>query len=375
MESKGLRLRNKEKGFSFKNHIERRGEKMKWNNAMYNLALGLLLSGFILLSAHVALAGSKGKEVPQNTPVYTPEAQHKPVQTNPTPEPQIKSTPSNHGDLATTPRINPEALRSVRPYVNNPIQRPERQTDKPFLMPIEDVFSISGRGTVVKGKVERGTMEDKLQFKNNLEGFEREKWDTLINEINQIGIEFGPDAMMSKMDEFITLIYSNINDGWVDSDADGDGLTSGQEYQRKTDPNNPDTDDDGISDGDEVRNQTDPNYSDSDGDGYTDSAEDFGGSNPNDPNSTPANTDDDGDGYSNAVETAAGTDPDNSESHPDSINPEAPGCPRRGNCFISGNGLSGDLDLGIQDLTSTGVIENLGNISISSDFSTPISVR
>jgi elongation factor Tu len=36
---------------------------------------------------------------------------------------------------------------------------PERQTDKPFLMPIEDIFSISGRGTVVTGRVERGKVK------------------------------------------------------------------------------------------------------------------------------------------------------------------------------------------------------------------------
>ena len=36
------------------------------------------------------------------------------------------------------------------------IPQPVRDTDKPFLMPIEDVFSISGRGTVVTGRVERG---------------------------------------------------------------------------------------------------------------------------------------------------------------------------------------------------------------------------
>ncbi|MGD8383965.1 MAG: elongation factor Tu [Lysobacterales bacterium] len=39
------------------------------------------------------------------------------------------------------------------------IPEPERDTDKPFLMPIEDVFSISGRGTVVTGRVERGTIK------------------------------------------------------------------------------------------------------------------------------------------------------------------------------------------------------------------------
>jgi elongation factor Tu len=38
------------------------------------------------------------------------------------------------------------------------IPTPERETDKPFLMPIEDVFSIKGRGTVVTGRVERGTL-------------------------------------------------------------------------------------------------------------------------------------------------------------------------------------------------------------------------
>ena len=36
------------------------------------------------------------------------------------------------------------------------IPEPKRDVDKPFLMPIEDVFSISGRGTVVTGRVERG---------------------------------------------------------------------------------------------------------------------------------------------------------------------------------------------------------------------------
>ena len=36
------------------------------------------------------------------------------------------------------------------------IPTPKREIDKPFLMPVEDVFSISGRGTVVTGRVERG---------------------------------------------------------------------------------------------------------------------------------------------------------------------------------------------------------------------------
>ena len=45
-----------------------------------------------------------------------------------------------------------ELMKAVDEY----IPTPERETDKPFLMPIEDVFSIKGRGTVVTGRVERG---------------------------------------------------------------------------------------------------------------------------------------------------------------------------------------------------------------------------
>jgi translation elongation factor EF-Tu-like GTPase len=43
--------------------------------------------------------------------------------------------------------------------VDEYIPTPERPIDQPFLMPIEDVFSISGRGTVVTGRVERGIVK------------------------------------------------------------------------------------------------------------------------------------------------------------------------------------------------------------------------
>ena len=43
--------------------------------------------------------------------------------------------------------------------VNSYIPVPERAVDKPFLMPIEDIFSISGRGTVVTGRIERGIVK------------------------------------------------------------------------------------------------------------------------------------------------------------------------------------------------------------------------
>src|SRR5207253_7211252 len=43
--------------------------------------------------------------------------------------------------------------------VDSYIPVPERAIDKPFLMPIEDIFSISGRGTVVTGRIERGIVK------------------------------------------------------------------------------------------------------------------------------------------------------------------------------------------------------------------------
>ena len=47
-------------------------------------------------------------------------------------------------------------VEELMDYVDEYIETPARETDKPFLMPIEDVFTITGRGTVVTGRVERG---------------------------------------------------------------------------------------------------------------------------------------------------------------------------------------------------------------------------
>jgi elongation factor Tu len=52
--------------------------------------------------------------------------------------------------------IGEDAVRELMARVDEYIPTPERPVDLPFLMPIEDVFSISGRGTVVTGRVERG---------------------------------------------------------------------------------------------------------------------------------------------------------------------------------------------------------------------------
>ena len=52
-----------------------------------------------------------------------------------------------------------EKVEELMNIVDDYIPTPVRETDKPFLMPIEDVFTITGRGTVVTGRVERGTVK------------------------------------------------------------------------------------------------------------------------------------------------------------------------------------------------------------------------
>jgi elongation factor Tu len=53
----------------------------------------------------------------------------------------------------------PESILALFEALDNYVPIPERVIDKPFLMPIEDIFSISGRGTVVTGRVERGIVK------------------------------------------------------------------------------------------------------------------------------------------------------------------------------------------------------------------------
>jgi elongation factor Tu len=52
-----------------------------------------------------------------------------------------------------------KAIEELMDAVDNYIPTPQREDDKPFLMPIEDVFTITGRGTVVTGRVERGRLK------------------------------------------------------------------------------------------------------------------------------------------------------------------------------------------------------------------------
>ena len=57
------------------------------------------------------------------------------------------------------PKLGHDAILELMSKVDEYIPQPERPIDQPFLMPIEDVFSISGRGTVVTGRVERGIVK------------------------------------------------------------------------------------------------------------------------------------------------------------------------------------------------------------------------
>jgi elongation factor Tu len=66
---------------------------------------------------------------------------------------QISALKALEGDETWTEKID-ELLAACDSYIPEPV----RDTENPFLMPIEDVFSITGRGTVVTGRVERGTL-------------------------------------------------------------------------------------------------------------------------------------------------------------------------------------------------------------------------
>jgi elongation factor Tu len=70
-----------------------------------------------------------------------------------TPVVRVSALKALEGDAEWTPKIE-ELMAAVDSY----IPEPERDLDKPFQMPIEDVFTITGRGTVVTGKVEQGVI-------------------------------------------------------------------------------------------------------------------------------------------------------------------------------------------------------------------------
>jgi elongation factor Tu len=78
------------------------------------------------------------------------------------------ATKAIEGDADAVARVN-ELFEALDSY----IPQPEREVDKPFLMPVEDVFSITGRGTVATGRIERGKV--KVQEEVEMVGFNASK--------------------------------------------------------------------------------------------------------------------------------------------------------------------------------------------------------
>ena len=68
--------------------------------------------------------------------------------------------------------------------VDEYIPTPERATDKPFLMPVEDVFTITGRGTVATGRVERGSV--KVGDTVEIVGLKEEKKSTVVTGVENV---------------------------------------------------------------------------------------------------------------------------------------------------------------------------------------------
>ena len=79
-------------------------------------------------------------------------------------------------DAKTTPEC--QCIFELMDAVDSYIPDPERATDKPFLMPVEDVFSITGRGTVATGRVERGIV--KMGDQVEIVGLTEEKRSTVV---------------------------------------------------------------------------------------------------------------------------------------------------------------------------------------------------
>ena len=74
-----------------------------------------------------------------------------------------------------------DKIMELMDVVDTHIPDPERETDKPFLMPVEDVFTITGRGTVATGRVERGTLH--LNDELEIVGIKEENKKTVVTGI------------------------------------------------------------------------------------------------------------------------------------------------------------------------------------------------
>jgi elongation factor Tu len=76
------------------------------------------------------------------------------------------------------PELGKEAIEKLMDAVDSYIPQPKREVDKPFLMPVEDVFSIAGRGTVATGRIERGRV--KVGEEIELIGLKKEVMKTVV---------------------------------------------------------------------------------------------------------------------------------------------------------------------------------------------------
>ena len=94
-------------------------------------------------------------------------------------------------DIADNPDC--QSIFELMDAVDNYIPEPQRDVDKPFLMPVEDVFSITGRGTVATGRVERGTV--KVQDTVEIVGLTEEKRSVVVT---------GVEMFRKLLDEAIT---------------------------------------------------------------------------------------------------------------------------------------------------------------------------
>ncbi|MBT2224239.1 elongation factor Tu [Nonomuraea sp. NEAU-A123] len=74
-----------------------------------------------------------------------------------------------------------DSIIELMDAVDENVPEPPRETDKPFLMPVEDVFSITGRGTVVTGRIERGVVKTNEQV--DIIGIKPEKTTTTVTSI------------------------------------------------------------------------------------------------------------------------------------------------------------------------------------------------
>ncbi len=97
--------------------------------------------------------------------------------------PIIKGSALNALISESTDKDAPEyaCIKELMDAVDTYIPTPDRKADQPFLMPVEDVFTISGRGTVATGRVERGVIKKNEQVE--VVGLSEEKKSTVVTDI------------------------------------------------------------------------------------------------------------------------------------------------------------------------------------------------